>query len=177
MISFDSIFSTVTGLLAAAVAYLAYRLQVRTKDQEWYEDFNNLYSEFWNDTDIVAARSWIACSDAYSKIEKILKQRLETGEVSASEYSVLEKIDKFCSLMIRISELTPDVKNEKYKSLLKKLYFDFWIEKLKERKYLYQYIDELWPGLLEVNFGHRPSREFLAFSKILKRNKKLHSTK
>ncbi|MEM9451600.1 MAG: hypothetical protein AAGA75_24145 [Cyanobacteria bacterium P01_E01_bin.6] len=167
----NSAFSSVAAVTAAVIAYLAYQLQVRTKDQEWYENFNNLYAEFWNDPDMVIVRSWIACSEAYLKIEKIFEKRITTSEVSASEYPALEKVDKFCSLMIRISELTPEVKSERYYHLIQRLYFSFWIEKLKERKYLYQYARELWPRLLEDRAAGKVNRRFALFGKNLQRSR------
>lgn len=169
---FNSAFSSVATVTAAIVAYLAYRLQVRTKDQEWYEDFNNLYAEFWNDPDIVTVRSWIACSEAYSQVEPIFQKRLVTNEVMASEYPVLEKVDKFCSLMIRISELTPEATSERYYHLLERLYFSFWIEKLKEREHLCHYVQQLWPRLLDCKIDGKVHNKFLPiFRKKLRRSK------
>ncbi|MBE8970332.1 hypothetical protein IQ277_30225 [Nostocales cyanobacterium LEGE 12452] len=178
MISLNSSFSSVAAVTAAVVAYLAYRLQVRTKDQEWYENFNNLYVEFWNDPDIITVRSWIACSEAYSQVETIFQKRLVSNEVSASEYPVLEKVDKFCSLMIRISELTPEATSEKYENLLERLYFGFWIEKLKEREYLCQYVTQLWPRLLDRKVSSKVGSKFLPiFRKKLPPNKYSRSVK
>lgn len=168
---FNSAFSSVAAVTAAAVAYLAYRLQVRTKDQEWYEDFNNLYAEFWNDPDMVTVRSWIACSEAYLQVEGIFQKRITTSEVSASEYPVLEKADKFCSLMIRISELTPEATSERYYHLIQRLYFSFWIEKLKEREHLCQYVIKLWPRLLDDKAVGKVNGSFPVFRRKLWRSR------
>ena len=165
MDSLNSIFSSISAVTVAVIAYLVYRLRAQTKDQEWYENFNDLYAEFWNNPDTETVRCWIACSEAYSNVESIFHKRITTGEVSTSEYPVLEKVDKFCSLMIRISELTPEITSDKYYHLLQRLYFSFWIDKLKERQYLHQYVSQLWPGLLDNKSVIKANTSFFSIFK------------
>jgi hypothetical protein len=146
----NSAISSVTAVAAVTVTFFAYRLQVRSKDQEWYENFSALYSEFWSDSDLVTVRTWIACSEAYSKIEPIIQKKLIDNEVRESEYQVLEKIDKFCSITIRILHITPATRNPKYREMVRRLYLSYWIEKLREREYLHQYIERFWTTLSEA---------------------------
>lgn len=147
----NSAISAIAALAAAVIAYFAYRFQVQTQEQEWYKNFNTLYAEFWNDPDMATVRSWIITSEGYSKIEPVIKNRLETQEVSTSDYKILEKIDKFCSLLIRISDITPKIADSKHRAMLRGLYFDYWIHKIQEREYLKRYVDNYWYVMFEID--------------------------
>lgn len=92
---------------------------------------------------MAAVRKWICCDEAYKEIQAILQARLD-GQISSEHYGVLENIDRFCALMLRIGHTRiREMANETGKSW-RSLGYDFWLKKARERKEMGEYIARYW---------------------------------
>lgn len=148
-----TLISSIALTAGAVVTYLNYKITIRhyqllarNDENGWYKEFRELYSEFWDSLDMAQVRAWIACDESYNAIRTVLTQRL-SGNVSASDYSVLEKIDKFCALMTCIIDMDARPENDKQKELWQSLYYKYWIFKMKERAELSSYVMKYWPNI------------------------------
>jgi hypothetical protein len=109
--------------------------------------FREVHREFWDDADMAEVRAWIACDDAYKEVQKIVEQRSKDRQVSKEQYASLEKIDKFCSLMIRVARMSSKTMSMEQKEIWQSLYYAFWLSNCRKRIELGAYIRKYWPSL------------------------------
>lgn len=147
------------ALIAAAVAAWAtffvfhkktLELQIQQKNEDWLKGFRLLYAEFWKDDKIALVRKWITSEEEYKIINEILSKRLECPDnlLSSDDNDKLEKIDRFCSIIVRITSFSKSEMNEAQKELWNRMFGDFWFDKIKSRTELVDYAKIYWPRLL-----------------------------
>lgn len=140
------ILGTIASLSLAATALLTHFFQRRQKAEAWYQTFRELYARFWTDEQIAEVRSWIACDAAYEKVRPTLGQRFK-GEVAVEEYWILERVDRFCALIIQIVQLNPEKGNSEQKKYYSELYDRYWFDKVRTRRELWKYVEKFWRTL------------------------------
>jgi len=142
--------SLAAGAVATWVTYFFYHR--KTVQAAWIESYRLLYAEFWKDEGIAAVRNLIANDVAYALIEPILEERLKTdsNKLSAEENEMIELIDRFCALLIRIKFFESRRLSKTQRALWNETYRDYWIARVKTRKALRAYMDRFWPGLRSV---------------------------
>ncbi len=157
--------SILTASATGWIAFRVYRLQVQQKAAAWAEQFREIHVDFWNNEDYATVRTWIICDEEYTKIAPILRMRVNGQSPTATEAVAIEKIDRFCAIMLRVKQvnaaapklddLTPELK--KLIEWEKKSYYKWWfgsmLEDAKtqkpkdERREFWQYIKTFWDQL------------------------------
>jgi len=139
-------FSLAAAAIAAWTTYVFYHR--KTLDAAWIESYRLLYAEFWKDKDIASVRNFITNDVAYTEIEPILDKRLSTDSntLDHEENEKIELIDKFCALLIRV-KLSESGLKKPQRDLWNETYRDPWIERVKTRTALRNYMTKYWPGL------------------------------
>ena len=103
-------------------------------------------------------RAWLGCQNAYRKVEPVLKKRRDpqaAATITTDEYSELEKLDKFLTLMTRVVSLHPRM--EQQRELLRVLFFTYWLplaagrtpDDTGVREDLHWYVREFYPTIWE----------------------------
>lgn len=142
-----------TGFTALAALGLAYetleKVHLAKRRADWLESFRLLYREFWQDDTIAEVRLWMVNDRAYETPRAVLLRRQTTVANTLDTYdnAVLEKLDRFCALMVRVNTLGALGENEEQQRLWFNLYGRFWLGKMRERDELQQYILRHWPVL------------------------------
>jgi hypothetical protein len=137
-------------LLAATATWVTYLfIARRTMQNAWIDTYRVLHAEFWKDDNIAIVRNWITSEVAYVEVEKILSERLKSEEnhLNSSENQTLEKIDKFCALLIRIQFFENSRMTKTQRDLWNKTYGNYWLRKIQQRKALRNYISAYWPSI------------------------------
>jgi len=101
------------GIAGLVLSLAVYRLSTRQREDAWLQHFAAIHDRFWSDDDMKEVRAWFDCQDAYRKVEGVLKKRRDpqaAATITTDEYSELEKLDKFLTLMTRVVSLHPRVK-------------------------------------------------------------------
>lgn len=141
------------GLITGAIIgiYTAVIYNARQRDDAWLDRFRGLYEEFWKNPEMEEVRRWIVNENDYKNLDQLLRKRNETREcvVSIDDHKKLEKIDKFCSLMVRARTFGELEMRPRQRLLWSKLLYGFWHEKMKNRESLRTYIRIHWPELDE----------------------------
>jgi hypothetical protein len=142
------------GILVTAITALLTLALISIKQQRaaWLESFRLLYQEFWRDDDVTLVRHAIVTEAQYAAILPILQKRNatpETNTLTDEENLTIERIDRFCSTMVRIKSLGQTSKGERQHQLWKNVYGDFWYGKIRRRLELLLYIDTHWAGLFD----------------------------
>ena len=139
--------SLAAGAAATWVTYLFYHR--KTVQAAWIESYRLLYAEFWKDEGIAKVRNLISNDIAYAAVEPILEKRLKTdsNQLGNDENEMIELVDKFCALLIRIKFFESQWLTPTQRALWNETYRDYWITRVKKRKALRDYIDRFWPGL------------------------------
>lgn len=152
-------------LIAAGAAWATFflinrKLTLQQQHDSWLDSFHLLYAEFWKDDRIATVRQWITNDHEYVSIEKILNARLSENSILLdNEASAkLESIDRFCSLMVRITFFGKLAMTEHQKDLWNIIYGGFWITIMHKRNTLMLYIYKFWPGMLENSENYRENR-------------------
>ena len=141
------------GLLAGAFigAFTSYRVTRRQAEDAWVDRFRVLYGEFWKEEPIIEVREWVINDNSYKEIEGILRDRnaKERCEVSHTDHIILDKIDRFCSMIARIKSFDYARIPQRQRTLLSKLLNGaFCVCKLRERNELRKYVEKYWPEIL-----------------------------
>jgi hypothetical protein len=142
--------SAVALCVAAAGTWVTYIFFHRkTMQVTWIDSYRTLYAEFWKEENNAIVRNLITSDIAYAGIERVLIKRLKSdnNDLSDSENEVLERIDKFCALLVRIQFFESLKPSQKQRDLWNKTYGDFWIIKIRKREALRDYIVKFWPGV------------------------------
>lgn len=144
-----------TGIAALAALGLAYetldKVHLAKRRADWLDSFRLLYREFWQDDEIAEVRLWMVNDRAYETPRAVLLRRQASVDNTLDAYdnAVLEKIDRFCALMVRVHTLGALGDDEDQERLWFNLYGRFWLGKLQRRDELKQYIRLHWPVLEE----------------------------
>lgn len=144
--------SLFAGALAAwATLFLINR---RNMDLQWVDGFRKIYSEFWKDATTSEVRRWIVSDREYKDIGEILNQRLQTenNDLDPSANEVLEKIDQYCALMLRVRSFHERGMKDWQKTLWSNMYETYWINKTYGRPELKLYIHKYWFSLYEYTY-------------------------
>ena len=155
---FDVASKIVLGMVGAVVSALLYQHQREERNELLLKHFLELHELFWKESDFADVRRWISCQKAYEEIEPILsiRKQIEDKELPPDalenrHYAILEKIDKFCNLMMRAIALNPQFKNQRAKALWKRLFFNYWVVHMmnKERRPLLRwYVENFYEDIL-----------------------------
>jgi small-conductance mechanosensitive channel len=135
--------------LAAVAAWITYfTYHRRSLANQWVDSHRVLYAEFWKDPAISRVRTAISNDLAYARFEAALLERMtsDQNKLSLGDNAILEDVDQFCALLRRIRFL--EKMNTRQKKLWDLSYDSFWLEKLRKRKALIDYINQYWPTLL-----------------------------
>lgn len=113
----------------------------------------NIYSEFWSDKH-AETRKRIAIDVEYKKLADVLSRRDSIGSMSGlspDEYEVLEALDQFLAVFVRIESL--QASSRKNRGLGKHLdqFRGYWRDCVKTRTELANYIDSSWPALAKFD--------------------------
>jgi hypothetical protein len=142
--------SGISLFIAALAAFLTFNR--RANQHQWDEGFRALYSAFWNDKEFPLLRSWIVSDQLYdAKLRPLLTKRNTTGKfennLTEPENLLLDKIDRFCAVMVRARSFGTWRTSRSRKRLWKKLlYSDVWTN--RNRHELREYIKVQWEELL-----------------------------
>jgi hypothetical protein len=159
----------ITGIAAGWIAFSVYRLQTRQrekdeelkqaqKESDWQDSFRKLHEKFWStDRDFKIVRRWIACDAAYARVKPILAKRVADEPLEPKEYGAVEKIDRFCAIMLRVKQVNAAApKLDDLTAWEMKSYFDWWFGRMqkeysqkpeKERKEFWRYVQLHWDRL------------------------------
>ncbi|MCR6734315.1 MAG: hypothetical protein NVV83_09610 [Afipia sp.] len=109
-------------------------VHLHAKSYQWLEGFQSLYKSFWDDDEIARTRKFLVNDVTYITLRDVLKKRLAStnNNLTPEENDELEKIDRFCALMVRISFFANLSRNKEHRNLYRAT-FSFWIDKLKQR--------------------------------------------
>ncbi len=138
-------------LIAAAIGLISYIfIHRRAAQTAWIEAFRTLYSEFWKDNEITQVRRWITNDEEYKDIKDVLDKRMEGGDnnsMSTEDNDKIEKIDRFCSIMMRVKYFGQMEMTDQQRDLYNDTYKNFWAKKISQRPEFKKYIDKFWKGL------------------------------
>lgn len=158
----DATSSLVVGAVGAAIAALLYGLNKAQLRDAWMQAYRETNEAFWNDTDMLQVRAWLAHDAEYKKISPLLQCRCESTEsmcVSRDELVVLDTLDKFLNLMVRVVAIDQTLRSEHGQNQWRSLFFGFWIAKctsdsrLELRNYIARYYPELATSEMFRNGG------------------------
>lgn len=123
--------------------------------------FQILYTEIWVNSDVSYVRRCIYNDEEYKDIEHILEKRnlVEHNNLTRQENNIIEKVDRFCSILVRVKSFAANEEmSDRQRRLWKKLLEDFWLTKIKDRRAaFYTYIRNHWPELDEQESESEPS--------------------
>lgn len=143
----------------------------RQMTNEWLERFRILYGKFWDDSIIAEVREWISNDKSYnSEIKELLNTRNSRLEcdIDSNDYIKLEKIDRFCSLLVRVRSFGVEIKmTPSQKELWGKLLYEFWIGRMRNRPELMQYVSIHWQQLQDDVDVKLLSNPFFEIFKLL----------
>jgi hypothetical protein len=148
----------VTSVAGAVIALMLYRLNKNQQKDSWLKVYKEVHEAFWNDPMMAEVRSWVACEQAYLEIKPILQKRqnIDEGKLSSdnlnkSEYTVIDKLDRFLNLVLRINVVNSQSNFDDGQSAWRALFVDYWlIESMKEnRSELNWYVQRFFPELLD----------------------------
>lgn len=161
--------ATFGGAVIGAIAtlFIANRLYAFQQSQEarevketleeltndWLLEFRKLHENFWStDDDYMRVREWIACDRGYEKVRETLVKKLRNPEeISPKEYRVIDAIDRFCAILLRVRQLNDSAPKglDSNTSLEMSSYIQWWIAPLSDRRpELWGYITKHWPGVV-----------------------------
>jgi hypothetical protein len=147
--------ASVNVLISYHIAMTLHKWQKQQQEfrgtEEWYRYNCEIYDSFYNDSDIVQVRAWIANDSEYDDLLGTLSARLDgngNANLTADDYKKLEKLDKFCSLLVRIIHLHNYRISEEQRVILGRIYYNYWVSNLSSREKMSQYINKFWPELL-----------------------------
>ena len=98
-------------------------IQRRTVDAQWVDGFRQIYAEFWKDDTISEVRRWIVSNSEYESLRVVLVERAKTIEnnLDTESNKILEKIDKFCALMLRVKSFEHRAMSDHQRQLFKEM--------------------------------------------------------
>jgi hypothetical protein len=109
----------------------------------------SIYQEFWTDS-FLDARRWIAIDEAYEDLSRVLCRRFEGDNMrhlTKEEYDVLEKLDQFLVMFVRIEHLNKSYGRLDAKSRHVRQFGNYRRGMILSRPELSRYVSENWPIL------------------------------
>jgi len=165
-----------TSIAGVAIAWILYRLNERQQKESWFRTFTEFHEAFWNDPVMSEVRCWIAYERAYLDLKPILHKRrdIEEGKLSPKtlskrEYEVIEKLDKFLNLVLRVDVVSSLLKSNYGQLLLRELFIDYWLKQsLREnRAELKWYVEHFLPELANPQLLEAKMRQLRNPGRIL----------
>lgn len=157
-----------TGLASIVILIYVYKLNRRQNKDLWLKTFNNLQQKFWKDKIFRQVRSWLACTEDYRNVEKVLVKRIsESDTLTTEEYAMLEKLDCFFGFLLKVKLINPEFKYQK--DLWDELYFQYWVDKIlmAERYHIWIYYMKYFSlqskQILNIEFAASDKEKFMAF--------------
>jgi hypothetical protein len=154
------------ALMAGAVAawLTLFIVNRRANRLTWVDGFRVLYAEFWREDTIADVRLWFASDVAYGKIAPIIEARLDSADkntLNEDSNKVLEKIDQFCALLVRIELFSEVGLSKRQRKLWHAAFGQYWIRRINsgDREALRKYIIDYWPGVT-LDPANRPRRRY-----------------
>jgi hypothetical protein len=152
MAKWGQLIGGISALVAVCIAGLTLLMvHLRQQRTAWFDSFRALYAEFWHDDDIAEIRRCIVNEQSYAAMVKVLDRRNGSDGNALDRYdnALLEKIDRFCALMVRVNSLGEARAGKKERDLWYQLYGRFWFGKLQVRSELWAYLEKHWHALDE----------------------------
>jgi hypothetical protein len=147
-----TIFTATAISTSGIVAFRAFQLNSKITQEPWSVIFRELHNEFWNDPEIARVRKWLCSDEAYEKELLPVLQSRKCKPVDSSSYEILESLDKYCALMVRVNSLqsykTYSMNAEQQYSY-EVLGYDLWLHKTIQRKEIHEYIKSHWKNLFQ----------------------------
>lgn len=154
----------VTSLLAVVVTWLHNRYQKAINRKEAHAELRlkaiDVHAEFWNSSEMAAARRLISSEPEYHKLKISLDSRLAATEctLGAEGYQHLELVDRFYSAVMRLRRLEVSLAafgSDKESELMIRECYGYWVEILQrqadkpgDRESLKEYLTRFWPGIV-----------------------------
>jgi hypothetical protein len=123
--------------------------QSHQKRKQWIDDFRTLYAEFWKDADVSRVRRWIISNKLYDQVLKpvLIKRNQNSSDLNEDEGMVLDDVDKFIAVIIRLEALEETRMTRRQRALIQKLFFSrYWKTAAASRPELRTYISRDWAG-------------------------------
>lgn len=144
-------FVPVVSVLLGALATLSTLLFVNLRNvrREVLIEQMDIYSEFWSDTHADTRRR-IAVDAEYERLKEVLERRRALngmGGLDAAEYEILEALDRFLSIFVRIESLNAAAGRSITVSSHLARFRAYWLGQVRGRKALDRYIQSCWPAL------------------------------
>lgn len=142
-------FQPLVAIVGSVIAYFIYRLSCLNRDDAWARQQREFHQFFWTSKEFEEVRMWLACDESYCKVEHVFTRRIKENIVTHDDYHILEKMDKFCALMISYNMLQPS--NRKLQRLNERMYDMYWVSALnsEERSAIRDYIRKFYPELIQ----------------------------
>jgi hypothetical protein len=153
-----SITGAITSGAGAVIAWMLYRLSENQQKDAWLKVYKEVHEAFWDDFVMAEVRSWIACEQSYLELKQVLQKRkdIDEGKLSAdnldgTEYVLIDKLDKFLNLVLRINVVNSQLSSDYGQRAWKTLFIEYWlIESMKEnRSELNWYVQRFFPEVLD----------------------------
>jgi hypothetical protein len=148
-------------LIGLAYAARGYRIDSRKHQAEWYANFRSMYHDFWNDPGMARVRKWIANPESYkTELFPVLQKRaVSRDQVSASDYDVLELVDRFGALLARFIDQNLEELSADKRWLVERAFDDYWLNTIfTERPDLQTYLESHWPRVMQKVSAQRAER-------------------
>ena len=140
------IFQPIIAVASVYVAYLLYNLNSNLRRDNWAKTLREFHQFFWTNSDFEEVRLWIACDEAYEKVQPTLEKRNNNEPLTIDEYNkYIEKIDKFAALITAYIELEPDF--HKHKKVREQMFDEYWLNKISNREELQVYVSMFYKNL------------------------------
>src|SRR4051794_34295824 len=145
----------ISSVVVMTTFFVVHRRQVR---DAWLRDFQMQYGQFWSEDVTAEVRKWIIVDESYQKIEPILKKRNSSKKciLNEEEYDTLEKIDQFCSVIVRFRSFGEAlIKSLQRQPWRRAMLAEYWIAQIAEREEMRIYITNSSPQFFEALMGPR----------------------
>lgn len=144
-------------LLGAITAFMTFfYVTLRNARMTATTELMAIYNEFWSDT-YLNARRWIAIDVAYEELAQVLKARqagASMGHLSNDEYAVLEELDRFLVIFVRIEHLMDSVGARSKRAKHIRDFVAYWRSMILARPELAGYVRKNWPILTAHDNWH-----------------------
>ena len=139
------------GVISAAGVGLATLIlyTLKQRHDNWLKAFGDIFERFWMDKEVADIRRCVTNDLEYSKIEEVLSKRNKAArnDLSEEENDIIEKIDRFCLTLMRVKYFGEIQTGTPQNKFWTRSFQEFWINKIKERQELANYIGRFWKGV------------------------------
>lgn len=136
---------------SAIVALIALHNSRLNSEAPWLINLREFHRDFWNDEKIAQTRMWIRCDIAYRvELKPILDKRfISPSKISIEEYKVLETLDRFCAIMLRVVNADKQPMTRIYRESWENFGYNWWLDEMRKRDEIHIYIKLFWKPLEE----------------------------